>query len=216
MVGARRNNYFVTDNYCVLRAYYAKPQLTLKKTLLHATSTRPQTDITPSPAHTSYSLIEHSTSPSIGRLQQVHNSIRVAVSILCPSGAPTRASAVGICHADMWITEIRLLRLSHKVTYAYYANDILLYTIATHSLAHNTLPALQQTSTHSASAPIAFSPRIHNIKVDKFYLLENGHVSPNGNPLFYPYLTLPSYQARTSVVGARSHNHFVASSKRIY
>ena len=54
---------------------------------------------------------------------------------------------------------------------AHYANDTLLHIIATHSLAHNTLPALQKTGAHSPSTPTAFSPRIHNVKVDKFRLL---------------------------------------------
>ena len=55
----------------------------------------------------------------------------------------------------------------------HYANDTLLHIIATHSLAHSTLPALQKTDTHSASASTTFSPRIHSVKVDKFCLLGN-------------------------------------------
>ena len=64
-------------------------------------------------------------------------------------------------------------------------------------------------NTHSASAPIAFSPRIHNITVEKFCLLENGHISPYGNLVCCPYLTLPGCPTRTSVVGAHCLNHLV-------
>ena len=93
---------------------------------------------------------------------------------------------------------------------SHYANDTSLHIIATHSLADNTLPALRKIGAHSPSAPTAFSPRIHSVKVDKFRLLENGHISPNGNPLCCLYFTLPVYPARTSMVGARCHNPFVA------
>ena len=64
-------------------------------------------------------------------------------------------------------------------------------------------------STHSASAPIAFSPRIHNITAEKFCLLGNGHILPNGNLLCCPYLTLPDCRTRTSVVGRHCLNHLV-------
>ena len=64
-------------------------------------------------------------------------------------------------------------------------------------------------STHSASTPIAFSPRIHKFTVEKFCLLGNGHVLPNGTLLCCPYLTLPDSRTRTSVVGARCLNHLV-------
>ena len=64
-------------------------------------------------------------------------------------------------------------------------------------------------NTHSASMPIAFSPRIHKITVEKFHLLGNGHVLPNGNLLCCPYLTLPGCRTRTSVVGAHCLYHLV-------
>ena len=98
------------------------------------------------------------------------------------------------------------MKVSNNNKKAYYANDTLFHIIATHSLAHNTFPALQKTGTHSSSAPTPFSPRIRNVKANKFRLLGNGHASPNQNPLCCPYFALPSYRARTSVVGARCHN----------
>ena len=184
-----------------------------ENTLLHATGTHPPTDITPSTSHVSYSLIKHSTSLIIGRLLEVDNIIRIFVWILCPPGAQTGVFVVE--KSDALTTGPRLLiiwflQLSDNFTNAHYANDTLLHIIATHSLAHNTLPALQKTSTHSASFPTAFSPTIHNVKVDKFRVLGNGHVSSNGNLLCCPYLTLLGYRARNSVVGPRWHNHFVA------
>ena len=54
--------------------------------------------------------------------------------------------------------------------------------------------------THSVSAPIAFLPRIHNIIVDKFFLVGNGRISPNGSLLCCPHLTILGNRTRTSVV----------------
>ena len=46
--------------------------------------------------------------------------------------------------------------------------------------------------------------------VEKFCLLGNGHVSPNGDLLCCPYLTLPSCRTRTSVVGTHCLNRLVS------
>ena len=61
----------------------------------------------------------------------------------CPPRAQTGSFAVGIPCAYHWATEIQLLQASHKIKNTHYANDTLLHAIATHSLAHNTLLALQ-------------------------------------------------------------------------
>ena len=62
------------------------------------------------------------------------------------------------------------------------------------------------------SAPIAFLQRIHDIKIDKFPLLENGRGSLNGSLLCCPYLALPGNRTRTSAVKARFHK-FAAGNK---
>ena len=64
-------------------------------------------------------------------------------------------------------------------------------------------------NTHSAAALIAFSPTIHNIIVEKFCLLGNGHISPNGNLHCSTYLTLPGCRTWTSVVETHCLNHLV-------
>ena len=58
-------------------------------------------------AITPCSPIGHSTSSIIGRLQEVHNTTRIGMWVLCPPGAWTGALAVRICCADHWATEIQ-------------------------------------------------------------------------------------------------------------
>ena len=67
-------------------------------------------------ASTPYNLMGHSTSPIIGRLQEVYNIIRIGGCVFCPPGARTGAFAVGFPCANHWTTEIRQLRSSHKST----------------------------------------------------------------------------------------------------
>ena len=134
----------------------------------------------------------------------------VFVWMFCPTGTRIWAYVVGIWCADHWAMITCQLELSNNNKKAHYENDTLLHIIVTHSLAHNTLPALQKTGAHSYSGLTAFWPRIHSVNVDKFSLLGNGHVSLNGNPLYCPYFTLPGYRARTSVVGVPCHNPYVA------
>ena len=86
----------------------------LEYTLLHAIGTRPPTDITPNPIHTSYSLIKHSTSLIIGRLLEAHNMIEIFVWILCPTGTWIRANAVGVWRADHWAMITCLLKSSNN------------------------------------------------------------------------------------------------------
>ena len=115
-----------------------------EKTLLHAIGTHPPSDSTPSPAHTSDSLIKHFTSPITGRLQDVHNILRTFKVMHNPQGARVRSVVVfGLCCAHHWATQIQLERTSHKIKNAHHVNDFSLHVFATHLLAHNTLPALQ-------------------------------------------------------------------------
>ena len=124
-----------------------------QKTLLHAIGTHPPSDSIPSPTHSSHSPIEHSTSPVTGRLQEVHNILITFVWMPCRLGAQTGSFVVGIRCAHHWVTETRLLQASHKIKNTHYANDTFLHAITTHSLAHNTLSALQGTQVHILHLP---------------------------------------------------------------
>ena len=100
-----------------------------------------------------YSLKEHSTCPIIGGSQEVHNIIRISRCVFHPSGAQTGSFEVEICCADHWSTEILQLWPPHNIINVYFVNNTLLHAFATHSLAHNTLAALQKTKLHILRLP---------------------------------------------------------------
>ena len=110
-----------------------------------------------------------------------------------------------ICDHPTWILRRSPQDYKHTQCKRYFALGYRHWLASTY---HTPSPPKDK-NTHSVSTPIAFSPRIYNITVEKFLLLVNSHVSPNGNLLCCLHLTLPGCRTRTSVVGAHCLYHLV-------
>ena len=93
------NNDLLKINNCAYQwkmSFNAEPSKQAQEVI----NTHPPSDITSSPAHTSYSLNGHSSSLIIGRLQQVHSIIRIFVKMIYPPRTRTRTFAVETWYAD--------------------------------------------------------------------------------------------------------------------